>query len=321
LPAAQTNSLRTQELDAPGHTPSESAQETTIRYNEPGELYGTDLHRDSTARLAEPEAYRTASLDNSETAELVGESETILPAAVPPVNNTSAPTPQVSQLTVAASSAREVRAAPTLSMMESYGQASETPLQFRWWHGAVLALVVLLFVGGLAFGGWYLWSHQRPAAQSTTESPSSSQGLVSEVPSATPTTASSPKVDTRTTLTADDEFRTLRDKRTKGDASDTRQIGAGLATAEKKYPNDYRFPYERAKLSIVGVTSHDKAFGALALAAERAISSGKAEEMLDELNADRDGDFHKLSHGHREWQTLQDALRNKDKDLLKALHH
>src|SRR5215471_6166288 len=117
LPAAQTNSLRTQELDAPGHTPSESAQETTIRYNEPGELYGTDLHRDSTARLAEPEAYRTASLDNSETAELVGESETILPAAVPPVNNTSAPTPQVSQLTVAASSAREVRAAPTLSMM------------------------------------------------------------------------------------------------------------------------------------------------------------------------------------------------------------
>ena len=43
--------------------------------------------------------------------------------------------------------------------------------------------------------------------------------------------------------------------------------------------------------------------------------------MLDNLNADAGGDFFKLSHGHREWQTLQDALRNKDKAALKALHH
>jgi hypothetical protein len=37
--------------------------------------------------------------------------------------------------------------------------------------------------------------------------------------------------------------------------------------------------------------------------------------------ADKDGDFHKLSRGHSEWLALEEALRNKDKAALKALHH
>jgi hypothetical protein len=60
--------------------------------------------------------------------------------------------------------------------------------------------------------------------------------------------------------------------------------------------------------------------GARALAAEKAIDDGKAEEMLDSLIADKDGDFYKLSRGHREWETLTQALQNKDKAALKALH-
>ena len=103
--------------------------------------------------------------------------------------------------------------------------------------------------------------------------------------------------------------------------SETSEILAAFESAEKKYPNDYRFPYERAKLSIKGITSHHEAFSALSLAAEKAIDDGKSQEMLDSLMADKDGDFYKLSRGHHEWQALEEALRNKDKAALKALHH
>jgi hypothetical protein len=96
---------------------------------------------------------------------------------------------------------------------------------------------------------------------------------------------------------------------------------AAFEDAEKKYPRDYRFPYERAKLSIKGVTSHHEAFGALSAAGEKAIDNGKAQEMLDSLMADQDGDFYKLSRGHHEWQALVQALSNKDKRGLNELHH
>ena len=48
-----------------------------------------------------------------------------------------------------------------------------------------------------------------------------------------------------------------------------------------------------------------------------AINSGKAHEMLDDLKADKGGDFHKLSHGHNEWAHLAGALKNKDTTLLR----
>ena len=53
----------------------------------------------------------------------------------------------------------------------------------------------------------------------------------------------------------------------------------------------------------------------------RSIDNGKAQEMLNNLTADKDGDFYKLSRGHHEWHALEDALRNKDKAALKTLHH
>jgi hypothetical protein len=55
----------------------------------------------------------------------------------------------------------------------------------------------------------------------------------------------------------------------------------------------------------------------LARAAQKAIDDGQAEEMLNRLMADKDGDFHKLSHGRHEWEAIEQALRNKDKGLLK----
>jgi hypothetical protein len=118
----------------------------------------------------------------------------------------------------------------------------------------------------------------------------------------------------------EDELNKLRERRIAARGSDRSAILEAFATTEKQYPNDYRFPYERAKLAIKGqqTTSHDEAFAALSLAAEKAINTGKAHEMLDSLEADKRGDFHRLSHGHREWTQLKEALKSKDKSLLSA---
>jgi hypothetical protein len=40
--------------------------------------------------------------------------------------------------------------------------------------------------------------------------------------------------------------------------------------------------------------------------------------MLNALEADKAGDFHKLVHGHHEWNQLIETLRNKDSRLLRA---
>ena len=64
----------------------------------------------------------------------------------------------------------------------------------------------------------------------------------------------------------------------------------------------------------------DVRFEAIFLAAEKAIDNGKAQEMLNDLMSDKDGDFYKMSHGHPEWQTLEEALRSQDKSVLKANH-
>ena len=97
-----------------------------------------------------------------------------------------------------------------------------------------------------------------------------------------------------------------------------------LSAREKQHPDDYSLPYQRAKLSIDPQESHShhEAFAALLLAARKAIESGKADEMLASLKADKDGAFRKLSHGHAEWKQLEEALKNKNKSVLTArLNH
>ena len=126
---------------------------------------------------------------------------------------------------------------------------------------------------------------------------------------------------TTTSRSGDEEIKRLRERRIGAKPSESGEIIAAFEDAEKKYPNDYRFPYERAKLSIKGVTSHHEAFSALSVAAEKAIDNGKAQEMLDSLMADKDGDFYKVSRGHHEWQALVQALSNKDKRGLNELRH
>jgi len=207
------------------------------------------------------------------------------------------------------------RTAPSLSMLESYGQSSPAP-QFKWWHGALVAAFVLVALAALGAGGWYWWSQRNSAAQSSSQ-PAETPAPSGASPSST-TTSSNSSGQTNAGKAADNELKELRAWRVTAQPSDSARIVAAIEDAERKYPADYRFPYERAKLSIKGVISHHEAFEALSLAGEKAIENGKAQEMLNDLMSDKDGDFYKMSRGHREWTTLEEALRNKDKSALQT---
>ena len=210
---------------------------------------------------------------------------------------------------------------PTLSMLSAYGDSepaakSRTPTRYP----IVLALMLIGFFAIVSFGGWYVWAHRASAGSAHAERAAGEEqsAMGNQFPS---TVADEPSAERRSAGNADDEWERLKQQRITASATDKSAIIAALEEAEKKYPHDYRFPYERAKLSIKGVTSHHEAFAALATAAEKAIDNGKAQEMLDNLLADKDGDFWRPSHGHLEWHALLEALEHKDKTELSELRH
>src|SRR6267142_364273 len=179
--------------------------------------------------------------------------------------------------------------------------------------GSVLKLIAIAVVGLalVSFGVFALtrsWSRidsataAQPATLNLQSDPTNAPGQevkadVANRPTSQRTSAVRPE---------DDELNKLRERRLAARVSDRSAILQAFARAEKQYPSDYRFPYERAKLAIKESESrsHNEAFSALSLAAEKAIHTGKAREMLDLLESDKAGDFHKLSHGHHEWNEL-----------------
>ena len=98
-------------------------------------------------------------------------------------------------------------------------------------------------------------------------------------------------------------------------ASERSKIIQAFTKVEKQYPRDYRFPYERAKF-VVKAKRRTEAFKALKVAAEKAITTGKANEMLSGLETDKTPDFSELSQGRFEWSRLVAALKRKDTSLL-----
>jgi hypothetical protein len=121
-------------------------------------------------------------------------------------------------------------------------------------------------------------------------------------------------------VSADDELRDLRQRHTKGSAADRRVEMRDIARLEREFPNDYRFPYERAKLSAADAKSGN-AFQALSVAAQRAIKTGKAAEMLQGLETDKLRDFKKLARGRVEWAQIIQSLKNRDATLLATNTH
>lgn len=255
------------------------------------------------------------------------EETTLVSAAV------SAPEDPASEITLttppvkARPKAGSRRTAPLFTIMSAYGDSETVPPERQRRYGLLFGgLLLLIFFGLLGVGAGYWWTdapsfvQSPPKADSTNasaaaDSSSSSSGM-SPTSSATNTSGR-----TTTSSFADEEFNRLHDRRISARPSESSNIIIAFQNAERKYPLDYRFPYERAKLSIKGIKSHHEAFGALAVATNKAIDNGKAQEMLDSLMADQDGDFYKLSRGHREWRTLAQALSNKDKKALSELHH
>ena len=190
--------------------------------------------------------------------------------------------------------------------------------------GSVLKLisigaVALTLVGLGAFG---LLRSETPAVSTTAVQPAVETSQAAQSPPAEITTEvsrSAPsETTTQQTVSPDDELKKLRERRMAARASERRTIIQAIAKIEKQYPRDYRFPYERAKLAVKSAvaSSRSEAFKALNTAAQKAITTGKAGEMLSGLENDKSGDFSRLSQGRDEWSRLVAALKRRDTSLL-----
>jgi hypothetical protein len=152
---------------------------------------------------------------------------------------------------------------------------------------------------------------ESPVAQAATQpQPQASSPITTEVSRAAPA-----QTTTQQAASPDDELKKLREKRVSAKPSERPRIYQALAKVEKQYPRDYRFPYERAKLAVTG-SHRAEAFKALNAAAEKAITTGKANEMLSGLETDKADDFSKLAQARPEWSRLVAALKKKDTSLL-----
>ena len=200
--------------------------------------------------------------------------------------------------------------------------APEHPSSSR---GSVLKL---LAIGGVAFtllslGAFGLFrSDTQTASATAAPSPQVSQPVSQPQPQPAEafTTEVSRNAPAETTTqqvapNPEDELKKLRERRMTASASERSKIIQAFAKVEKQYPRDYRFPYERAKFAVKG-SSRSEAFKALTAAAQKAISTGKANEMLNGLESDKSGDFSRLSQGRFEWSRLVAALKRKDTSLL-----
>ena len=192
--------------------------------------------------------------------------------------------------------------------------------------GAVAFLLLSLGIFGLMRSASQTVA-TTPATQPTAETTAPASAPVQTAPvqpatteSVTPIPASSvAQTQPSPSVSPEDELLArLRERRMTATNSERPKIVEAFAKIERKYPRDYRFPYERAKLVAKSSQSgaRDEAFKALSVAAERAISTGKASEMLSGLETDKEGDFHRLAQGRQEWTRLVAALKRKDTSLL-----
>jgi hypothetical protein len=154
----------------------------------------------------------------------------------------------------------------------------------------------------------------QPASQPVSQPQPAAPIITTEVSRSAPAETTTQQV----TPNPEDELKKLREQRASATGSDRRKLAQAFAKVEKQYPRDYRFPYERAMFAVKGSRSgsQSEAFKALTTAAQRAITTGKANEMLTGLETDKSGDFSKLSQGRFEWSRLVAALKRKDTSLL-----
>jgi hypothetical protein len=188
-------------------------------------------------------------------------------------------------------------------------------------------------IGGVAFvllalGMFGLTRSDSPVVAANSTPPVVEQPAANQpAPAAQPENAAATEKKTEPVaapVSPEDELQKLRARRIDAGmkATERSKVYQAFAKVERQYPRDYRFPYERAKLAAKGsrANSRSEAFKALSVAAQKAISTGKANEMLSGLEVDKAGDFQKLAQGRQEWTKLLTALKRRDSSLLSRDH-
>jgi hypothetical protein len=209
------------------------------------------------------------------------------------------------------------RRAPELTMLSAYGR-SQPDATSEWRPRSLLlaAILLLLILAVFGFGGVYWWTHRASATPPPAET---NETEPSEETAAPPSSVDSKAAKPNEPVAGDPaeaEWRHLRDQGTNAKPGDVKTLLKSVGDAEKKYPKDYRFSYERARLTAITARNEREVFSALSVAAEKAIDRGKTQEMLDALNGDKDASFSKLARNDREWQMLTKALHDKNKKTL-----
>jgi hypothetical protein len=176
-----------------------------------------------------------------------------------------------------------------------------------------LGLVGLLLISLMLF---VLWPSNTSV---TTAAPAETVAPTVEAPQTNPQATASVEIkpasmETPLPNVPDNELERLRRMRNTARGADPKML-KDFSETEKKFADDYRFPYERAKVAVM-VRSYGKAFLALNRAAHKAINAGKSREMLQSLVKDSEGDFQALTHGHPEWDQLQKALKSRNPSVL-----
>ena len=181
----------------------------------------------------------------------------------------------------------------------------------------ILGLLTLVFVMFLGVGGFAWWMLM----------PSDDDKVILEPPKSienqtnSKNRSNSNSGDTKTMVdSADEELKTLTGERLKSTPNDINKIDEKLKQAEEKYPNDYRFTYERARL-YAPLPKHDKSFDALFESARKAIKNNQASEMLDKITQDTNIYFKRMAVGHKQWTAIINAIRQKDESLLSEEDH
>lgn len=290
----------------------------------PVEVEKVVLHALQKQREARPP---TAGALAQEMRSAVYDSPAVSQELVPVTVNTpyaTAATREIAPLVVAPTLATPISGSALATLrsgqQSQYEQPAPAKSRKRWPLILGIGMLLVLVAGAVGTLGWMLLMRKDESQEkSNRDQAKQAQRETSANTEQTGSAEPSPSADrpTSTTDSADQEFKTLSDRRAQATPDQRSELEAALKTAEMKYPADYRFTFERAKLVSAG-QKHHEAFSVLFQAGQKAIDSGKADEMLNSLMADKDGDFSKLSKGHDEWKHLEEALRNKDKSKLSA---
>jgi len=149
---------------------------------------------------------------------------------------------------------------PTLTMLAAYGGTETTaPPEGQPRYGLTRRvsvanrLCIVVLEAGTGDASCFSCATPSPANPSNAPAAADSSSSAS-LPSSAPKTA----VLIGKMAAPRKEWKRLREKRIGAKPSETSEVITAFEEAEKNYPRDYRFPYERAKLSIKGITSHTK---------------------------------------------------------------